>query len=96
MLKALVWKMTGSRAQGVRWAARVGQMLGWTAITVGIYFALTTQQTIGFLLLALLGWFAVRNAGAYNRVSDLQDAITSLRARDASVSEFKVIDANLT
>ena len=95
VLKAFVWKMTGSRAQGVRWAARVGQMLGWTAITIGIYLFLTTQE-IGLLWFALLGWFAVRNAGAYNRVSDLQDAIASLRARDASVREFKVIDANLT
>ncbi|MDV3351326.1 site-2 protease family protein [Leptolyngbyaceae cyanobacterium CCMR0082] len=95
VLKALVWKITGSRAQGVRWAARVGQLLGWMAITIGIYGSLATRQ-IGFLWFALLGWFAVRNAGAYNRVSDLQDAITSLKARDASVREFKVIDANLT
>ncbi|NEQ55043.1 MAG: site-2 protease family protein, partial [Leptolyngbya sp. SIO3F4] len=46
--------------------------------------------------LALLGWFAVRNAGAYNRVSDLQDAIASLKAKDASVREFRVIDATMT
>ena len=95
VLKAAVWKLTGSRAQGVRWAARVGQLLGWMAITVGIYAYLTTQR-FELLWLALLGWFAVRNAGAYNRVSDLQDAITSLKARDASVREFKVIDATMT
>ena len=95
VLKALVWKITGSRVQGVRWAARVGQLLGWMAITVGIYAYLATQQ-FTFLWFSLLGWFAVRNAGAYNRVSDLQDAIASLKARDASVREFKVIDANLT
>ncbi|MEA5462940.1 site-2 protease family protein [Leptothoe sp. PORK10 BA2] len=95
VLKAAVWKMTGSRAQGVRWAARVGQLLGWMAITIGIYAYLTTQQ-FQFLWLSLLGWFAVRNAGAYNRVSDLQDAIASLKAKDASVREFKVIDGRMT
>ena len=95
VLKAAVWKLTGSRAQGVRWAARVGQLLGWMAITIGIYAYLATQQ-FQFLWLSLLGWFAVRNAGAYNRVSDLQDAIASLKARDASVREFKVIDATMT
>ncbi|MEM9484525.1 MAG: site-2 protease family protein, partial [Cyanobacteria bacterium P01_F01_bin.116] len=95
VLKAAVWKLTGSRAQGVRWAARVGQLLGWMAITIGIYAYLSTQR-FELLWLALLGWFAVRNAGAYNRVSDLQDAIASLKARDASVREFKVIDATMT
>ncbi|MBX2864092.1 MAG: site-2 protease family protein [Leptolyngbyaceae cyanobacterium MAG.088] len=95
VLKALVWKITGSRAQGVRWAARVGQLLGWMAITIGIYAYLSTQQ-FTYLWFSLLGWFAVRNAGAYNRVSDLQDAIASLKAKDASVREFKVIDATLT
>ncbi|MBT9313426.1 site-2 protease family protein [Leptothoe kymatousa] len=95
VLKAAVWKLTGSRAQGVRWAARVGQLLGWTAITIGIYTYLSTQQ-FQFLWLSLLGWFAIRNAGAYNRVSDLQDAIGSLKAKDASVREFKVIDATMT
>lgn len=95
VLKAAVWKITGSRAQGVRWAARVGQMLGWMAITIGIYAYLMSQQ-LEFLWLSLLGWFAVRNAGAYNRVSDLQDAIASLKAKDASVREFKVVDATTT
>ncbi|MEM6252617.1 MAG: site-2 protease family protein [Cyanobacteria bacterium P01_D01_bin.156] len=95
ILKSAVWKLTGSRVQGVRWAARVGQLLGWTAITIGIYTYLTTQQ-FQFLWLSLLGWFAVRNAGAYNRVSDLQDAIASLKAKDASVREFKVVDATIT
>ncbi|MBE9065163.1 site-2 protease family protein [Leptolyngbya cf. ectocarpi LEGE 11479] len=95
VLKAAVWKITGSRAQGVRWAARVGQLLGWTAITVGIYVYLSTQQ-FEWLWLSLLGWFAVRNAGAYNRVSDLQDAISSLKAKDASVREFKVVDGTMT
>lgn len=95
VLKAAVWKITGSRAQGVRWAARVGQLLGWMAITVGIYAYLSTQQ-FEWLWLSLLGWFAVRNAGAYNRVSDLQDAISSLKAKDASVREFKVVDGTMT
>ena len=95
VLKAAVWKITGSRQQGVRWAARVGQTLGWLAITIGIYAYLTAQR-LDLLWISLLGWFAVRNAGAYSRVSDLQEALASLTAKDASVREFKVIDARMT
>ncbi|MEO0488170.1 MAG: site-2 protease family protein [Cyanobacteria bacterium P01_A01_bin.123] len=95
VLKALVWQVTGSRIQGVRWAARVGQILGWSAIAAGLLAYLGAQR-FDFLWIALLGWFAVRNAGAYNRLSDLQEAIAALNAQDAMVREFRVVDANLT
>jgi Zn-dependent protease len=95
VLKAAVWKITGSRIQGVRWAARVGQTLGWIAIGLGI-FAYFTAQRLDLLWISLIGWFAVRNAGAYNRMSDLQDALAHLKAEDATVRDFKVMDAHMT
>ncbi|MEO0455509.1 MAG: site-2 protease family protein [Cyanobacteria bacterium P01_A01_bin.114] len=95
ILKAAVWKLTGSRIQGVRWAARVGQTLGWIAIGSGLFAGLYLQQ-FDLLWIALIGWFAVRNAGAYNRVSDLQDALVHLKAVDASARDFKVVDAHLS
>jgi Zn-dependent protease len=95
VLKALVWKMTGNRLKGIRWAARVGQVLGWTAIILGVtaYF---TSLSFGSLWLALLGWFGVRNASAYNHVTDLQEALLKLDASAAMTREFRVVDANLT
>lgn len=95
VLKALVWKVTGNRLKGIRWAARVGQALGWTAIILGVtaYF---TSLSFGSLWLALLGWFGVRNATAYNHVTDLQEALLKLDAAAAMTREFRVVDANLT
>jgi Zn-dependent protease/CBS domain-containing protein len=95
VLKAAIWKATGNRIKGVRWSARVGQALGWMAIALGItlYF---TEFSFVFLWIALLGWFGVRNAAAYSRVSDLQDALLSLTAADAMTREFRVIDARST
>ena len=94
VLKSAVWKATGSRTQGVRWAARVGQTLGWTAIILGLFSYLTTQR-LDLLWIALIGWFAVSNASTYSRVTDLQEAIASLHASDAMVREFRVIDADM-
>lgn len=95
VLKALVWKMTGDRLKGIRWAARAGQLLGWTAIILGVtaYF---TSLSFGSLWLALLGWFGVRNASAYNHVTDLQEALLKLDAAAAMTREFRVVDAKLT
>lgn len=95
VLKAAVWKVTGSRSKGVRWAARTGQFLGWSAIILGVLAYLTAQR-LDLLWIALIGWFAVRNAAAYRQMTDLQDAIAELHAADAMVREYRVVDADMT
>lgn len=95
VLKAAIWKATGDRIKGVRWAARVGQTLGWLAIALGLTLYLTEFSFV-FLWISLLGWFGVRNAAAYSRVSDLQEALIALKASDAMTREFRVVDAKAT
>ncbi|MGF1520328.1 MAG: site-2 protease family protein [Nodosilinea sp.] len=95
VLKALVWKGTGSRIKGIRWAARSGQILGWLAITFGLVMALAYQAFSGFWI-AAIGWFALRNAASYNQVTNLQEAMLALTAVDAMVRDFKVVDADMS
>lgn len=95
VLKAAVWKFTGSRFQGIRWAARSGQVLGWGAIVFGLVMALAYQVFSGFWI-AAIGWFAVRNAAAYSQVTNLQEAIVALTAGDAMARDFRVVDAKMT
>jgi Zn-dependent protease len=71
-LKAVVWKVTGNRFQAVHWAARAGQILGWLAIAAGIAVDFFTGELVSGIWIALLGWFGVRNANAYDRVTTLQ------------------------
>lgn len=97
ILKAAVWKATNNRFAGVHWAARTGQTLGWFAILTGMTaFLFWGQQGIGGIWIALLGWFAVRNANAYDRLTDLQEALLQVSAGDAMTREFRVVDADLT
>jgi Zn-dependent protease len=95
VLKAAIWKATGSRIKGVRWAAKIGQTLGWFALITGIAACFTP---IGprFLWIALLGWFGIRNASAYSSISDLQEALLRLKAEAAMSREFRVVDAHMT
>lgn len=95
VLKAAIWKATGNRIKGVRWSARIGQALGWIAIALGLtlYF---TEFKLVFLWISLIGWFGVRNAAAYQRVSNLQDALISITAGEAMTREFRVVDARST
>jgi Zn-dependent protease len=95
VLKAIVWKATNSRFQGIRWAARSGQTLGWLGILGGLALALLYQEFSGFWI-AAIGWFALRNAAAYNQVTNLQEAMMSLSAADAMARDFRVVDADMT
>ncbi|MEA5450068.1 site-2 protease family protein [Leptolyngbya sp. CCNP1308] len=95
VLKAVVWKVTNNRIKGIRWAARSGQLLGWLAITFGLVMALAYQAFSGFWI-AAIGWFALRNAAAYNQVTNLQEAMLALSAVDAMARDFKVVDADMS
>jgi Zn-dependent protease len=95
VLKAAVWKLTGSRISGVHWAAKTGQFLGWIAISLGVALFLLTQQ-YGALWIGLIGWFCVQNASSYNRMADLQGALLKIKAGDTMMREFRVIDGDLT
>lgn len=97
VLKAAVWKATGSRIKGLRWAARSGQMLGWAAIALGLMIYLQSPAN-GFdaLWIGLIGWFVINNASSYSRVSDVQEAVGGLQAVTVMTREFRVVDAKLT
>lgn len=96
VLKSIVWKISGSRLKGMRWAARSGQWFGWTAIAFALMLYLQTGgRAITLLWIALIGWFIVSNASTYNRVAELQEAVAALHADRAMTREFRVVDANL-
>ncbi len=95
VLKAALWKITGNRQIAVRWAAKTGQFLGWFAIALGLT-AFFIGGDYGGIWIALIGWFALRNATAYNRASDIQEALLKTKAADAMTRNFRVVDANLT
>ncbi|NET46727.1 site-2 protease family protein [Okeania sp. SIO2B3] len=95
VLKAAIWKITGSRFVGVRWAAKSGQGLGWLGIILGSVLVLITQSYGGFLL-ALIGWFALRNAKFYRRIIDLEEALIKIKSVEVMTRDFRVVDANLT
>ncbi|NJK41055.1 MAG: site-2 protease family protein [Acaryochloridaceae cyanobacterium SU_2_1] len=92
ILKALVWKATGNRFQGVRWAARTGQALGWLAITLGLLITFLMGNLTG-IWMTMLGWFGLRNAYTYERYTQLQEALLQLQAEDAMTRDFRVVDA---
>ncbi len=96
VLKAALWKATGNRFQAVKLAAKAGQILGYGAIALGIAVDYFTGELVTGLWIALLGWFGIRNANTYDRVTVLQETLLSLVASNAMTRDFRVVDANQT
>ncbi|MBW4688226.1 MAG: site-2 protease family protein [Komarekiella atlantica HA4396-MV6] len=96
VLKAALWQATGNRYQAVHWAARAGQILGYSAIALGFAIDFLTRELAVGLWIALLGWFGIRNANSYDRVTTLQETLLKLLAADAMTRDFRVIDADQT
>jgi Zn-dependent protease/CBS domain-containing protein len=96
VLKAAIWKATGNRFKAVRGAARAGQVLGYTAIALGLAVDFFTSDLGTGLWIALLGWFGIRNATNYLRVTSLQETLLETNVAEAMTRDFRVVDANQT
>ena len=96
VLKAAVWQLTGDWLQGMRYAVASGQMLGSLAIGLGLFGVLTLPGFGVGLWLALVGWFIVRNAAAYGRVTSMQGLLLELQASPVMTQRFRVVDAGMT
>jgi Zn-dependent protease len=95
VLKAIVWKVTGDRLTGIVWAAASGKLIGWAALSIGLFFVLLTDA-LGAVWLVFIGWFILRNAVGYERLIILQKTLLNLVAADVMTQEFRVVNANLT
>jgi len=95
VLKAAVWKLTGDRFAGVHWAAKTGKALGMTAIALGLFLVFLADDFSG-LWISLIGWFAFQNATAYDRFTNLQEALLNIHAEDAMTRAFRVVNADMT
>ncbi|AFY35899.1 site-2 protease family protein [Calothrix sp. PCC 7507] len=96
VLKAALWQITGNRFQAVHWAAKSGQILGYGAIALGLAVDFFTRELALGLWIALIGWFGIRNANSYDRITTLQETLLKVLAADTMTSDFRVVDANQT
>ncbi len=95
ILKAAVWKVTGKPYKGLAFASRMGQVLGWTAIGLGVLSVLGISQ-IGSLWTLLIGWFLLQNAGRTAQSAEIQGQLSGLTAVDALLNEPPLVSMTLS
>ena len=93
ILKALIWRMTGSRDKGVQVATASGRALALTALFLGI-FLLLRSQTFPGLWMMLLGWFGLNANRGQSQMLVLEKVLTDLKVSDAAGRRFRVLEAD--
>lgn len=95
VLKAIVWKITGNPNKGVIFAGRVGQVVGWIAISLGILSILGVSQ-VGSIWTLLIGTFLLQNAGFAAQSATVQDKLSQYTAQDAVIEDSPVVQNHLS
>ncbi|MBE9066035.1 site-2 protease family protein [Leptolyngbya cf. ectocarpi LEGE 11479] len=95
VLKAIVWKLSGNRYRGIRWASRTGQIIGWSAIGLGT-LAILGLSNIGSFWTLIIGWFILQNAGRSAQSATVQETLSGLTAADAVLEHSPIIGIDST
>lgn len=66
VLRSIIWATTGNLLNATRWAARAGQLIGYSMVALGVFGAL--RGSFDLIWLGLIGWFIAMLAdGAYRQ-----------------------------
>ena len=95
ILKAIVWKVTGSPYKGTKIASIVGQAFGWIAIASGL-IPLLVSGSFANIWNLLIGSFLLQNAGKSAQFARVQERLTGLTVGDAVTPNSPIILENLT
>ena len=95
VVRALAWARSGDPDRAGRFTARVGRMIGWATVGVGIAMALAAQVTGGLVVLAL-GWLVAMGGRTLDRRLDLEILLRGATVDDAMRTDGQRVPPNLT
>jgi Zn-dependent protease/predicted transcriptional regulator len=95
VVRALAWARTRDRDRAGAVTARVGRLLGFTVIGVGLAMALADLATEGLLVIAL-GWLLTTGARTLDRRLALERLLRGVTVREAMQADPPSVGPNLT
>lgn len=93
ILKALVWKISGSRERGVQVASASGRALSILMIVLGGLILWRGGGLFGFMLM-LIGWFGLGANRSQSQMLLLQKVLQDLKVEASSGRRFRVLEAD--
>ncbi len=86
VLRALVWRFTGSMGRATQIASFAGQLVAFGFISIGI-FSLLTGNVFNGLWLAFIGWFLQNAAASSYAQTNLQQSLRGVTVRQVMTDD---------
>jgi len=94
--RSLLWRFTSDYRRSTRIASRVGQVIGYLFILVGILIMFVTHQWFTGVWLAFIGWFLENAASAsYNQIQ-WHEALEGVTASEVMTPDFPSVPPDIT
>ncbi len=94
VLRAIIWWASGDAARSTRIASRVGQVVAFGLITLGIV-RFFTGAGFGGLWLAFIGWFLLAASRESYAQVDMAEGLRGVRVKDVMSRDCPVIDGRI-
>jgi Zn-dependent protease/CBS domain-containing protein len=95
LLRAAVWRATGSLSRATRVASIAGQAIGWTLVGLGL-LSLLRGSLVGGIWFAAIGWFLVQSARASYAELQVRQVLKRVSARDMMATDLVRVPADMT
>jgi Zn-dependent protease/CBS domain-containing protein len=95
LLRAAIWKATGSLGRATRIASVSGQGVGWLLVAGGVAFLLAGDLA-GGIWFAFIGWFLVQAARSSYQELQLRDLLRRVEAEDVMAGDLVRIPPELS
>ena len=95
LLRAAIWKATGSLARATRIASLAGQVVGWLLVAAGVA-SLLAGDLAGGIWFAFIGWFLVQAARSSYQELQLQHMLRRVEAEDVMAAHLIRIPPELS
>ena len=95
VLRAAVWRLTGSLTSATRIAGAIGQAMALGLMGLGLYVAIGGNVTSG-LWLGLIGWFLQNAAFGETQAVTIEERLRGIRVDQVMSREFARVPARIT
>jgi Zn-dependent protease/predicted transcriptional regulator len=95
LLRAAIWKTTGSLGRATQIASMAGQAVGWLLVAGGVA-SLLAGDLAGGIWFAFIGWFLVQAARSSYQELQLQQLLRGVEAEDVMAADLVRIPPELS
>jgi Zn-dependent protease len=94
-LHAMIWRLTGDSGRAVRYASRIGRVLGSLTIGVGLLVSLAGDGWTGVVIL-ISGWFVIQGARVAERRQAIEELLVGIHVEQVMERDLPELAPTLT